>query len=167
MSRVIQFTSYSRRRSACYFHIDADAIVLHEAKHPTEVLFDKVDGAYHAIYQSTTLKGESTAKFQLPTGTFRGKKRNSINVSFFMKVNKYISECLSHLYSQLMQSRKESPRKFQASTRFEPMTPAILVSSQLGDGYYMSSLYTCRGVESLSNVHGGSLNFSSIILKQP
>ena len=54
--------------------------MLHEAKRPAEVLLDKVDGTYDVIYQSATLKSQSTAKVQLPTGTCGVDKRNSINV---------------------------------------------------------------------------------------
>ena len=73
----------------------------------------------------------------------------------------WISERSSQLYTQVKQLRKLSLKKIQAWTGFEPMTSAIPVqrstnnelSSQLGAGHSVSSIYTRLGDEMIVNIY--------------
>ena len=65
VGRVIQFTL--DRGFTCFFNIVTDTFVFHEAKRPTEVSLDDVNGSYHVIYQSLAVESASRSKFQLTT----------------------------------------------------------------------------------------------------
>ena len=67
MSRIVQFTNRGGPCFTCDLHIEAYAVVFHEAQGAAEILIDIFNGADHVIFQAVTLKNIVRDELQVTT----------------------------------------------------------------------------------------------------